>query len=272
MNWALLFSAPVNWVSAAASHNSFETFKTTVEESIIWNTWSWQRWIIDIQSLKNTQITIRGNSLTVTSSSKDIQTIKESLDFKRKCQKYTHFYSLPLNLDLEKFLLFQQLAQYINPVIPSSVFVPLFRTHLTVCMLGNLTRQKKIEALQLLNGFNFRKFTIKLNSLGYFGADAAHATVLYAKPQECVSLDKLGLYFMNRARRAGISDYIKISWHCTLINAKYGDMSSFDASRILEFLSGFDFGSISISEVHLSCITGASLNQFFKSLGSKTLY
>lgn len=67
-------------------------------------------------------------------------------------------------------------------------------------MLGNLSPSNQAKALLILNDFNVSKFTVDLNTLGFFGSDEEHATILYAKSQASSSLDKFGKYFINKAR------------------------------------------------------------------------
>ena len=255
--------------------SSPETWNTKVEANILGNKFGWSRWVRDVLSYPSTTLKLTGDNLSISSTPEAITAFKQSLDFKRAGHKYTHFYSLPLNLDggsLNNALSdFQNKARKLNPNIPANAYIPAAQLHFTICVVGNLTPQiNTTRALEILKRFPLPSFTVHLNSLGHFEDPAHSAKVLYAKPRDTSQLDVLGRYFIKMARAIGITDALKVTWHCTLIKLDR-NTPSFDATAIMSSLGNFDFGPVTVSEVHLSRMGAPSPTQFYTPVGTLRL-
>lgn len=248
---------------------------------------------------KDLSIVIKGNN------KKDVVSAKTRLDLimiaGRSKQQFTHFLSIafPTGEIKQNFLKFKH--EVLNDPEVHNLHESLFqkpeKLHLTVVMLVLLDNQDRAIAAEYLQDckeiivdqvLQNRSLKVSLTGLDYMNDDPSAVDVLYAKvvSEELQQIaNEIAQYFASRGFIQLQHESVKL--HVTLINSRFCDnddaiekeenqdlrdgnrnqRKTFDASKILKKYKDYNFGSLSINEIHLSQRYSKASNGYYESTG-----
>lgn len=246
---------------------------------------------------KDTNIVVKG------STKKSVVSAKNRLDLimiaGRAKQQFTHFLSVSFSTDEIKSNFIKFRSQILNDSeifgLNESLFQKPEKLHLTIAMLVLLDNQDRVIAAEYLQDCKemiidqvLQKGALKVQMTGldYMNDDPSSVDVLYAKVASedlQVIANEVAQYFASRGFIQLQNDNVKL--HVTLINSRFGDSddavekndsqeqrdgnrnqrNTFDASKILKKYKDFHFGTLTVSEIHLSQRYSKSSNGYYES-------
>ncbi|XP_050432192.1 activating signal cointegrator 1 complex subunit 1 isoform X2 [Adelges cooleyi] len=236
----------------------------------------------------NYLITIKGEQRSqVVAAKYKIESIIKRGRFK---QSITHFISLPMvnPTVVENFLTFkEQVLENCGESrgISELLFQDKLRLHLTItcfvlCIQSEIKRatnlMKECEET-IIKPMNLKSLDIYVRGLDYMNDDPSEVNVLYAKvnnPELQFLVDKIQIFFQNcDLAKPPRSDHVKL--HVTLMNTSYMENASninihqngrdtFDAKKIFELYNDFNFGTVHLTEIHLSQCYTTDSNGYYK--------
>lgn len=229
-----------------------------------------------------TCITIRGNTR------EDVLSAKERLEIIIKApsnatarQKFTHFVSIPFTAHEMKsnFIRFRDeiLADSETYGLDKSLFYKPEKLHLTVVMLSLSDSQDEESALkslqdckeliidQILQG---KLLTVAVRGVDVMNEKPTSANIIYGK----VISDELQQITNEISKKFPNHETMQrghVKLHVTLINTSKSKKCrrKFDATKILENFNNYDFGLITINEIHISQLVVTSSNGYYGASG-----
>uniref|UniRef100_A0A182Q7Y7 K Homology domain-containing protein n=1 Tax=Anopheles farauti TaxID=69004 RepID=A0A182Q7Y7_9DIPT len=200
----------------------------------------------------------------------------------RAKQQFTHFLSVPLNVPdvMKRFTEFRDRVVRKLPVafsVDESLFQQPEKLHLTLCTMCLMDNEDRANGAQILLDCQESIVTpivkengpieVRIRGLEYMNDDPHAVDVLYAKiesPALQTVADRIYEYFTTKGLMQKKYDRVKL--HATLINSLFRASQTemvdakeaerkritFDASEILRLYGEFDFGSVTMKEIHLS--------------------
>lgn len=183
----------------------------------------------------------------------------------RKKVRPTHFIGVPFKCEalLAKFQEFKSALDTSATVLKDEMITSPMKLHVTfntVTILSDRDRTHAVEIFQkfheeyIRNNPRFKDIPVTIKGLNSFQANKLHKChVLYAE----VHSDRL-----QELANAIYENYIKhglsfkefgretVQMHMTLVKGKKGE--TFDCEKVFNDLREFDFGRITVSEIHLS--------------------
>lgn len=248
---------------------------------------------------KSTNVIIKGTT------KKSLISAKNRLDLimiaGRAKQQFTHFLSVSFaNEEIKKnFAQFKQEVLNDSEVfgLDESLFQKPEKLHLTVVMLVLLDNEDRAIAAEYLQDckefyidpvLDGGKLEVKLAGLDYMNDDPSAVDVLYGKivSEELQQISNgIAEYFSSRGFLQLRSENVKL--HVTLMNSRFSDhddaiekdeavdprdpnrqqRKTFDASKILSKYKNFYFGTMKISEIHLSQRYSKASNGYYEATG-----
>ncbi|KAK6104739.1 AKAP7 2'5' RNA ligase-like domain family protein [Brugia pahangi] len=202
---------------------------------------------------------------------------------------YTHFISIPMTHETIKdnFLKFMNTVKNDEELSDScreeTVFQEPRKLHLTITMLSllDISEEKSISnslekiintrVSEILNG---KPLEVEIKGLEIMNDDPTRVNVLYA----LTSSDKLAnvvdtiAHAMSDTGFAPQQDSVKI--HLTLMNTRYmwekkKKRGRMDVAKLLEKYRNYDFGKVTITEVHISILNGSADEYgYYSSIGT----
>ena len=159
--------------------------------------------------------------------------------------KFTHFISIPLNLDDSLTEVFEQFQK--ESGIPKDCFISPKKLHLTLQMLTERQSERAAEAMEKFK--HLLPSQLSLNGLSLMKGTIAKAKVLYVAVENESELDD---FIDSIQRELEISNNTNRIMHCTLANVKYSKSCKyFNADRALKQSLSF---TKSLQAVHLSIL------------------
>lgn len=212
-------------------------------------------------------------------------------------QDFTHFVSFPMNFDNLKnsFLEFKDdVLQHRGRIrgLDERIFQKPERLHLTVVTLTLLDEHEREKAAAVLQKFkedvrvhlDSKPLTVSVRGIEYMNDDPSEVDVLYAKVQDCDSEEKLqviadALLQKFEATDLGRKQHDRVKLHFTLINTVFRSGSedmprpvrgtrrreTFDARYLIENYGDYDFGTVTLSEIHISVRYSAAKDRYYSS-------
>lgn len=248
---------------------------------------------------KDTNVIVKG------SSKKAVMAAKNRLGLiviaGRAKQQFTHFLSVSFATNEIKanFLKFKHEVLNDHGIfgLDESLFQKPEKLHLTIVMLALLDNHDRILAAEYLQDCKEMVTSrllqdgppkVQLIGVNYMNDDPSSVDVLYAK---VVSEDlqnianEIAKYFASRGFIQLQHDSVKL--HVTLMNSLFGDnddaiecgelkdqrdntrgqRKTFDATKILDKFKDYHFGSLNVSEIHLSQRYSKASNGYYESTG-----
>ncbi|KFB36542.1 AGAP007571-PA-like protein [Anopheles sinensis] len=212
----------------------------------------------------------------------------------RNKQQFTHFLSVPLNKPaiMNRFIDFREKVLTKLPAafrVDESLFQQPEKLHITLCTLSLLDNEDRANAAQVLQDCQDAIISPLLKENGpmelfvrgleYMNDDPHAVDVLYAKiesPTLQTIADRIYEYFISKGLMQRKYDHVKL--HATLINSLFRSSNgdnvdekeaerrriTFDASEILRLYGDFDFGQLTVNEIHLSQRYSTSCTGFYE--------
>ncbi|XP_025417954.1 activating signal cointegrator 1 complex subunit 1 isoform X2 [Sipha flava] len=240
---------------------------------------------------ENNIITIKGDqrSQVIAAKSKIDAIIKRG----RLKQTMTHFVSLPMvnEMVIHNYLLFknkvlEECGQCRG--ISELLFQDQLRLHLTITcfVLCDAAEIKKAIKLMeqcedtIIKPMNLKPLDVLISELDYMNDDPSEVNVLYAKVKSNdiqIMADKIQTFFKKcDLTLQPRSDHVKL--HITLMNSGFSEYISsingdfvnqpqltFDARKILDNFHDFTFGTVRLTDIHLSQRFTTDSNGYYKS-------
>lgn len=240
---------------------------------------------------ENNVITIKGEQrANVIAAKSKIDAIIKRGRFK---QSMTHFVSLPMvnPIVIDNYLAFKKIV--LDECgqcrgITELLFQDQFRLHLTItcfvlCNAAEIKRAIKLmEQCEntIIKPMNLKSLDVLVSGLDYMNDDPSEVNVLYAKvesPEIQMLADKIQTFFQDcDLALQPRNNHVKL--HITLMNSGFynyqssvnGDSGNkshltFDARKIIEKFNDYTFGTVQLSEVHLSQRHTVESNGYYKS-------
>lgn len=199
----------------------------------------------------------------------------------RQKQPFTHFISLPVNSNQlqEAFKQFKdEVLETCSEArgIDETIFQTSTLLHLTVGTMALFDERERSLARDILQDCKEniilplrgeKPFQVDIVGLEIMNDDPAEVDVLYGKVEGAEELQEVAEQIVNRFVEAGLMrrEYDRIKFHVTLMNTLFrkdttdvgdknepGERESFDSRALLDLYSTRRFGSVDISEIHLS--------------------
>lgn len=158
------------------------------------------------------------------------------------------------------------------------MMVSEFKLHVTFCTMALLDDNDRKKAMDLLRSFHeetikdnprFRNIPVTIKGLGTFPPGNLHkCRVLYAQ-LESEYLQDLGnavyRYFIEHNVSFKEFGRDSVAMHMTLLKSSQGN--TFDCEQVFNELRDFDFGQVTVSQMHLSQMSTVdpSANNYYKS-------
>uniref|UniRef100_A0A182NH89 Uncharacterized protein n=1 Tax=Anopheles dirus TaxID=7168 RepID=A0A182NH89_9DIPT len=212
----------------------------------------------------------------------------------RSKQQFTHFLSVPLNVPdvMKRFTEFRDKVVRKLPAafrVEESLFQQPEKLHLTLCTMSLMDNEDRASAAQILLDCQesiiipilneHGPLEVQIRGLEYMNDDPHAVDVLYAKIESPVlqtAADRIYEYFTAKGLMQKKYDRVKL--HATLINSLFRASQTeivdareaerkritFDASEILRLYGEFDFGTITVKEIHLSQRFSTSCTGFYE--------
>ena len=230
------------------------------------------RILIPKQGVENEDIQVVGDAkYFVGSACNRIDSIVSSA---RQRQGFTHFLSIPCNSpEMQKSLQeFQKsVMEYCEKEtrgLDSTVFQTPSLLHMTIgtlALMDEVERQKAKGILEeAIKEIKFKMpIKIRFQGLEIMNDDPAEVDVIYAKVHECEELQKLADGLVSKFADTGLMprQFDRVKLHVTLINTIFRKGEDYEESQkretldsrpIFQFFDDFSFGSMNLTEVHLS--------------------
>uniref|UniRef100_A0A2S2PIA6 Activating signal cointegrator 1 complex subunit 1 n=1 Tax=Schizaphis graminum TaxID=13262 RepID=A0A2S2PIA6_SCHGA len=240
---------------------------------------------------ENNIITIKGEQRAhvITAKSKIDAIIKRG----RLKQSMTHFVSLPMvnSIVIDNYLAFKKMVldecgqcHGVNELL----FQNQFKLHLTItcfvlCNAAEIKRAIKLmEQCEntVIRPMNLKSLDVLVSGLDYMNDDPSEVNVLYAKvesPEIQMLADKIQTFFQDcDLALQPRNNHVKL--HVTLMNSGFYDYQvsvngnsgkktqlTFDARKIFEKFNDYTFGTVQLSDIHLSQRHTTDSNGFYKS-------
>lgn len=242
------------------------------------------------------QITITGEEKWgVGAAYRHIERIASSARWKHD---FTHFVSFPMNFDNLK----NSFSEFKNDVLrhcdrvrglDGSIFQNPEKLHLTVVALTLLDEREREKAAAVLQKFkedvrvhlDSKPLTVLVKGIEYMNDDPSEVDILYAKVTDSDEEEKLQVLadaLLQKFEATGLAkkqnDRVKL--HITLMNTLFrsdvDDMprpvrgkarprETFDARYLIENYGDYDFGMMTLSEIHISVRYSAGKDGYYSS-------
>uniref|UniRef100_A0A6B2EGG3 Putative transcription coactivator complex n=1 Tax=Phlebotomus kandelakii TaxID=1109342 RepID=A0A6B2EGG3_9DIPT len=206
----------------------------------------------------------------------------------RRRNDFTHFLSIRCCTDEIKkaFARFQEAVKSGSPVdgLTDDMFQIPEKLHLTITIMILMDDQERKMVKELLHGEKDAimailsdfggKAEIKIEGLDIMNDDPEATTVLHAKVHsealQCIADYLEAVFGRKRLSRQKTRDHVKL--HMTLVNSRFATKDQegpkkfvpFNATNILQELKDFSFGTIPLTEIHLSQRSAYDDTGFYK--------
>ncbi|CAO1359595.1 unnamed protein product [Diamesa serratosioi] len=244
----------------------------------------------------DTMIKVKGNER------RHVLTAKRRIDLivmaGRSKQIFTHFIAIPFtNDEIQK-----NFAKFKGDILndkdihgmDESLFQNPMKLHLTISTLVLMDNEDRANAAGYLQEcqeiikdmLKGEELKVKLSGIEYMNDDPSSVDVLYGKVESTLLqevADAVSNYFSDKGLFQKKSEHVKL--HVTLINSLFRDnddacqesevnqqgskhqRTSFDATKILSKFKDFNFGNLTITEIHVSTRYSKGSNGFYEATG-----
>lgn len=173
----------------------------------------------------------------------------------------THFISIPVGIDRNDsnkgLCNYDEFERMVKLIVPPMVVYDKIKLHFTLCVMV-LRNSLDIESvIKVINKHFIEPIVINIKDLGTFENKGTidSTSLIYAKCTNNAKLNELGRRILDDLADLGlITTNGNLKWHMTVMNTLNSKESPkrFDASKAMESLGNWDFGTIEIREMHLS--------------------